>query len=176
MSYKINQNAQIAALRLVRVRFDDYAEDEGSHLVSLTHRLVLVSGEFDVDDSVPGCIINLDREAEIYKLAGQAPGSTMRPEWAQVLAWLDLQFPAALPAELATSPSMQSARQLTYRFLQLPHVARVDVANVLGLRDRGDEKLTDNEQYVLIFQRAKQANLLDTLRTAVEERLRELKR
>ena len=63
---------------------------------------------------------------------------------------------------------MNPARTLTYRFFDLPHIVRIDVARSLGLYRDEDEGLQDFELFGRIFERAIAENALAALWDAVE--------
>lgn len=63
---------------------------------------------------------------------------------------------------------MDAARTLTYRFLSLSHVARIEVAQKLALLDDSDEGLMDFELFGRIFERAMRQQKLESLWEVVE--------
>lgn len=83
---------------------------------------------------------------------------------------------AAAPPPIADPPVvpvkcvMNPARALTYRFFDLPHIDRIDVARSLGLYRDEDEGLQDFELFGRIFDRAIAANVLAALWDAVERK------
>ena len=66
---------------------------------------------------------------------------------------------------------LNSHRQLTYRFFELSHVQRIEVAQKLTLLRDEDEGLTDATLYQRIFKRAFDENLLPSLWDTVEQEL-----
>lgn len=66
---------------------------------------------------------------------------------------------------------MNDKIHLVYRYLELPHVVRVEILGELGLLDAGKE---DDAYYC--FKKAVEINLIVKLREKVEEAHRELKR
>ena len=71
----------------------------------------------------------------------------------------------AIMVELETSDAV---RKLTYRFLDLPHVVRIEIAYELGLYTNDDEGLRDPELFDRIFQRATRNKKLADLWDKVE--------
>ena len=67
-------------------------------------------------------------------------------------------------------PAMRPARILTYRFFDLPHVVRMDVAQELDLIEDEDEGLRDFELFERVFRRARERSLLADLWEKVESR------
>jgi hypothetical protein len=63
---------------------------------------------------------------------------------------------------------MDAARTLTYRFLSLSHVARIEVAQKLALLDDSDEGLMDFDLFGRIFERAMRQQKLESLWELVE--------
>jgi hypothetical protein len=63
-----------------------------------------------------------------------------------------------------------AARTLTYRFLDLPHVVRLQIAQSLGLYRNEDEGLLDSVLFDRIFERATSDARLEQLWQKVEER------
>lgn len=61
------------------------------------------------------------------------------------------------------------ARKLTYRFLELPHVVRLQISVDLGLYTPDDRGLNDHDLYTLILKRAKERGLLPDLLAKCEE-------
>ncbi len=61
-----------------------------------------------------------------------------------------------------------AARTLTYRFLDLPHVVRLKIAQDLGLYTNEDEGLFDFELFDRFFERAEQHRVLSRLWDSVE--------
>jgi hypothetical protein len=61
-----------------------------------------------------------------------------------------------------------AARTLTYRFLELPHVVRIGIAQDLGLYTNEDEGLRDPELLGRVFQRAMEKRILADLWNRVE--------
>lgn len=59
-------------------------------------------------------------------------------------------------------------QRLTYRFLDLSHVTRINIAQELGLYDPGDDCLEELEFVVSVFTKAKKYNILKSLWDAVE--------
>ena len=62
-----------------------------------------------------------------------------------------------------------AARTLTYRFFDLPHVTRIEIAQELGLYSNEDEGLRDAELLERIFQRANLKKLLAALWNLIEK-------
>ena len=62
------------------------------------------------------------------------------------------------------------ARTLTYRFLSLPYVSRIEVAQVLGLLEDYDKGVRDGELFRRFFRRAKEKDILARLWNEVEVR------
>ena len=62
-----------------------------------------------------------------------------------------------------------AARSLTYRFLELPHVSRIAIAQALGLYRNEDEGLVDAELFERIFDRAAKGRCLEKLWLDVHE-------
>lgn len=62
------------------------------------------------------------------------------------------------------------ARILAYRFLDLPHITKLDIALDLGLLHDEDEGVRDAELYKRIFQRAVESDLLSELWDKVEQK------
>lgn len=85
--------------------------------------------------------------------------------------------PDATPTTTAVAPSivttgnsvMNPARILTYRFFELPHVSRIDIARDLGLLRDEDEGLQDFQLFERVFARAADENLLSEVWNKVEE-------
>lgn len=69
---------------------------------------------------------------------------------------------------------MTPARRLTYDFMELPHVRKLQVACGLGLREEADAGLPEREQWILVFTRARERGLVGELRRAVAGQLAEL--
>jgi hypothetical protein len=65
---------------------------------------------------------------------------------------------------------MNPARQLTYRFYNLPYHVRLEVAQKLHLVEDGDEGLEKNERYRRYAIRAREKCLLEKLWEEVENR------
>jgi hypothetical protein len=65
--------------------------------------------------------------------------------------------------------SADAARTLTYRFLDLPHVTRIEIAQELRLYTNEDEGVRDPELLERIFHRAKEGKLLAKLWDLVEQ-------
>lgn len=63
---------------------------------------------------------------------------------------------------------MNKARELTYAFLDLPHVVRMRIARDLGLLGSPYAAHTEESQNIAIFQRAKEEGKLATFRDAIE--------
>ncbi len=63
---------------------------------------------------------------------------------------------------------MEPARILTYRFFELPHVKRIDIARELELYMDDDEGLQDYELFDRILMRAQERGLLAKLWDKVE--------
>lgn len=87
--------------------------------------------------------------------------------------------PGPVPAEAAGPPpgapmpdtdTADAARTLTYRFLALPHVARLQIAQSLGLLADEDEGLRDAVLFDRIFERAGRDRRLEALWQKVEAR------
>ena len=81
--------------------------------------------------------------------------------------------PQAVPVGPATAENvggtkMRSARQLTYRFLSLPHHRQLAIAQELGLVRDEDEGARDNELYRRYFSRAQEEHKLEELWKVVE--------
>ena len=81
------------------------------------------------------------------------------------------------PADLPAAPSgtvqrsaMDPARTLAHRFLSLPFVGRMEVAQALKLLQNEDESLPETERSKRIFVRAKENRLLAQLWNEVEKR------
>ena len=66
--------------------------------------------------------------------------------------------------------NMDPARILTYRFFDLSHVVRINIASELGLYLDEDEGLKDSELFDRIFDRACSKDVLDLLWDKVEEK------
>jgi hypothetical protein len=77
--------------------------------------------------------------------------------------------PAAAPVPLKRSP-MDPARTLAHRFLGLPFVRRMEVAQALSLLRDEDETLQETERSKQIFVRAKENRKLAQLWDEVEKR------
>lgn len=60
-------------------------------------------------------------------------------------------------------------RQLVYRFLELPHVTRVEIAQSLNLTRKSDSKLSDHAVYSKWLVRASKAKQLAKLWEQVNE-------
>jgi len=54
-------------------------------------------------------------------------------------------------------------RTLTYRFLSLPYVSRIEIAQSLGLLQDEDKGVKDRELFRRFFRRAKERNILRRL-------------
>lgn len=65
---------------------------------------------------------------------------------------------------------MNRSRILTYRFFDLSHVERIDIARELDLLRDDDEGVTDAELYKRIFRRAAESDVLSDLWSKVEEK------
>jgi IS5 family transposase len=63
---------------------------------------------------------------------------------------------------------MNPVRTLTYRFFDLSHIVRIDVARSAGLYHDEDEGLQDFELFARIFERAAADNALAALWDTVE--------
>ena len=65
---------------------------------------------------------------------------------------------------------MNPARRLTYRFLSLPYIARIRVAQTLGLLEEDDKKVhEDAELFKRFFRRAQEKKVLKQLWDEVEK-------
>lgn len=71
---------------------------------------------------------------------------------------------------MVTIDPVDAARTLTYRFLDLSHVTRIEIAQELGLYQNEDEGILDPELLERIFRRASEGNKLERLWALVEER------
>lgn len=107
---------------------------------------------------------------ESLELEAWDPPATPAPA---ALATAAPQLPAtsnhgkgAIMVELETS---NAARKLTYRFLDLPHVVRIEIAYQLELYTNDDEGLRDPELFDRIFQRATRNKKLADLWDKVEQ-------
>lgn len=69
----------------------------------------------------------------------------------------------------------EEARKLTYDFLDLSWVFRLDVARQLGLTDDSDIYLSDNDRMTTYFVRAKEKDLLSQMRMAINKAMEEAK-
>jgi hypothetical protein len=65
---------------------------------------------------------------------------------------------------------MNPERTLTYRFFDLPHVVRVEIARGLGLYEDEDEGLQDFELFARVFHRANEASMLADLWDRIEDK------
>lgn len=63
---------------------------------------------------------------------------------------------------------MTPERRLTYDFMELPFVIRLQVATKLRLTRKRDNQLTERERIVLYFKRAKREHKLPELRKVVD--------
>jgi hypothetical protein len=70
---------------------------------------------------------------------------------------------------MVASDSADAARTLTYRFLDLPHITRIEIAQELVLYKNEDEGLRDPELLERIFRRAAEQKILAKLWDKVEE-------
>jgi hypothetical protein len=81
-----------------------------------------------------------------------------RPSSAASTIGHDEEAGNSIPAESANSEktmnAIDAARTLTYRFLDLPHVTRIFLAQSLGLYKNEDEGLQDSVLFDKIFERA----------------------
>lgn len=69
-----------------------------------------------------------------------------------------------------------NSRELTYAFMNLPHVLKLQAASELGLYDReADAELEDKDLYIQFFIRAKERNLLQALEEKVVEKAQHLR-
>jgi hypothetical protein len=71
---------------------------------------------------------------------------------------------------MVTINPTDAARTLTYRFLDLSHVTRIEIAQELGLYQNEDEGVRDPELLERIFRRASEGKKLEKLWELVEER------
>jgi hypothetical protein len=71
-------------------------------------------------------------------------------------------------AVMVNTDHADAARTLTYRFLDLSHVTRIEIAQELGLYRNEDEGVRDPELLERIFRRANEAKLLAKLWNLVE--------
>ena len=71
---------------------------------------------------------------------------------------------------MVTIDSMDAARTLTYRFLDLSHVSRIEIVQQLGLYMDEDEGIRDEELLERVYKRADESKKLERLWTLVEER------
>lgn len=93
-------------------------------------------------------------------------GTPVRPSAPGPLTLGNATFDQArLPMDEASA-----ARALTYRFLELPHVTRIQIAQQLGLYRDEDEGLLDADLLERIFQRARNVGCLQSLWSRVQER------
>jgi hypothetical protein len=72
-------------------------------------------------------------------------------------------------AAMVTVDSADAARTLTYRFLDLSHVTRIEIAQQLDLYKNEDEGVRDPELLARIFRRATDGKLLSKLWELVEK-------
>lgn len=77
---------------------------------------------------------------------------------------------ASLPGPRTEAEIMDPVRVLTYRFLDLAHVIRIDIARELGLLKDEDEGLQDYELFERIFTRAVRGDMLAQLWDKVEQK------
>jgi predicted MPP superfamily phosphohydrolase len=80
-----------------------------------------------------------------------------------------LSMNPSVPESKAGAVEMDAARTLTYRFLSLSHVTRLEIAQKLQLLDNSDEGLMDFELFGRIFKRAVEKKQLEKLWEMVEE-------
>lgn len=84
--------------------------------------------------------------------------------------------PAAVTATTSNAPrsaigaAMNRSRILTYRFFDLSHIERIDIARELDLLRDEDEGVNDAELYKRIFRRAADSKVFEELWTKVEQR------
>jgi hypothetical protein len=71
---------------------------------------------------------------------------------------------------MVTIDPADAARTLTYRFLDLSHVTRIEIAQELGLYRNEDEGVRDPELLERIFRRASEGKKLEKLWELVEGR------
>ena len=76
----------------------------------------------------------------------------------------------SLPSAGTETEIMDRVRVLTYRFFNLAHVVRIDIARELKLLKDEDEGLQDYELFERVFTRAARENLLVQLWDKIEER------
>lgn len=113
------------------------------------------------------------KESHVYNLALE-PWTAPAPV-VGVPVPIQVSSPSASPnpAGNATMDKMDAndaARTLTYRFLDLPHVVRIEIAQQLGLYADEDEGLRNPELLDRIFQRATDQRRLGQLWEQVESR------
>lgn len=65
---------------------------------------------------------------------------------------------------------MNADRTLTYRFFDLPHIARIDIARSLGLYKDEDEGIPDSELFSRLIKRASSENKLPDLWDGIESK------
>lgn len=80
------------------------------------------------------------------------------------------------PPALAKGSVMKRPRILTYRFFDLSHVERIDIARELNLLRDDDEGVTDAELYKRIFHRATESDVLSDLWSKVGEKHKDTER
>ena len=64
---------------------------------------------------------------------------------------------------------MKPSRIITYRFFDLSHIVRIDIASELGLYSDEDEGIEDSDLFERIFERASSRGVLDRLWDKIEE-------
>ena len=77
--------------------------------------------------------------------------------------------PVSLPDDSPRKTIMNPERTLTYRFFDLPHIVRLEIARTLDLYHDEDEGLQDFELFARIFKRAIDADVLADLWGCIEE-------
>lgn len=84
----------------------------------------------------------------------------------------DRKKPIEEPGKAADHTDASDAgRALTYRFLSLPHIVRIEIAQTLGLLEDDDEGLRDFQLLARIVERATERTKLEELWRSVEQKL-----
>jgi hypothetical protein len=68
---------------------------------------------------------------------------------------------------------MTPETQLVYSFLELSHTCREEIATELGLKEKTDESLAEQQRQTLYFKRAKERSLLSKMWDAISKKLEE---